>query len=450
MSYKLPFSDIAEVVMGQSPKKENVNTDSNGFPLLNGPTEFSARCPVPIQFTTSGKKFSEPNDILFCVRGSAGRMNYADQKYAIGRGIAAIRGRSGYPTPYVRAVIEQNLDRLLISATGSIFPNVGRDLLLSFEVEVSSLKEAKVANDLFVAFEDKIEINRQTNQTLEKIAQAIFKSWFIDFDPVNAKIEVLETGDGVDEAELAAMGVIAAKSPDELAELKQSKPEAYEKLAQTAALFPSAMQESELGEIPEGWDVSTIGDQVQITGGGTPSTKNPAYWEDGTVNWTTPKDLSNLTDKLLTDTERKITESGLEKISSGLLPVDTVLMSSRAPVGYLALVKIPVAINQGYIAMQCKKRLTPEFVLQWASSNMDEIKQRASGTTFAEISKKNFRPISVIVPSEDIVSAYREKAKTIYDTIYSFSEEIKTLSSIRNTTLSPLLSGEIELRETNP
>ena len=321
--------------------------------------------------------------------------------------------------------------------------------LAEFEFDFPDKEDRKEIGRILKSIDDKIQVNNQLNQTLERIAQAIFKSWFVDFEPVRTKIAVLEAGGTAEQAELAAMSAISAKDEATLKQLQADQPEAYAELEQTAALFPSAMEESELGEIPEGWEVSTIGEEVQISGGGTPSTKNPAYWENGATNWTTPKDLSNLTDKVLTDTERRITESGLEKISSGLLPVDTVLMSSRAPVGYLALAKIPVAINQGYIAMQCKKRLTPEFVLQWASSNMDEIKQRASGTTFAEISKKNFRPISVIVPPENIVSAYSKKAKTIYDKVYALSEEIKTLSSIRNTTLPPLLSGEIDLREPN-
>ncbi len=266
MSSRLPFSEIAEVVMGQSPTKENVNSESNGFPLLNGPTEFTARYPIPVQFTTAGKKFSQPDDILFCVRGSTtGRMNYSNQKYAIGRGIAAIRGKNGYPTPYVRAVIEQNLERLLAAATGSTFPNVGRDLLLNFEVEVTSPERATLANDLIVSLEDKIESNRQTNQTLEQIAQAIFKSWFVDFDPVKAKIETLAAGGSTDDSELAAMSVISAKNVVELNSLKASNPEAFNKLAQTAALFPAAMQDSELGEIPEGWEAGTLSDVAKYS-----------------------------------------------------------------------------------------------------------------------------------------------------------------------------------------
>ncbi len=410
------------------------------------------------------KRLSGP----FKVYGSNGCVDYHNESYVNGPGI--IIGRKGsvgavhlslepfWPIDTSFYIEKESIEELwfayyLLKSLGlenmnsdSAVPGLNRDNAHALPIKIPEKEEDRKALGKWISkFDDKIQVNNQLNQTLERIAQAIFKSWFVDFEPVRTKIAVLEAGGTAEQAELAAMSAISAKDEATLKQLQADQPEAYAELEQTAALFPSAMEESELGEIPEGWEVSTIGEEVQISGGGTPSTKNPAYWENGATNWTTPKDLSNLTDKVLTDTERRITESGLEKISSGLLPVDTVLMSSRAPVGYLALAKIPVAINQGYIAMQCKKRLTPEFVLQWASSNMDEIKQRASGTTFAEISKKNFRPISVIVPPENIVSAYSKKAKTIYDKVYALSEEIKTLSSIRNTTLPPLLSGEIDL-----
>ncbi|MBB3167487.1 restriction endonuclease subunit S [Simiduia aestuariiviva] len=339
---------------------------------------------------------------------------------------------------------QRKIDEISIGSTQKAITIVA---LKSIEVQLPNKDEQDRTVKILDSVTGKISTNAKTNQTLEQIAQALFKSWIVDFDPVKAKISVLEAGGTTEEAELAAMSMIAAKSSEQLAELKQSKPDTYEQLAQTAALFPSAMQESELGEIPEGWSVSTIGEEVHISGGGTPSTKNKDFWENGSIHWTTPKDLSNLRDKVLADTERKITEAGLEKISSGLLPVNTVLMSSRAPVGYLALAKVPVAINQGYIAMRCEKLLSPEFTLQWAVSNMDEIKQRASGTTFAEISKKNFRPISVVVPTEGIIKKYSDQAQSLYEKIYAAVEETRALSSIRDTLLPQLLSGNKSLKE---
>ncbi|MCK4499420.1 restriction endonuclease subunit S, partial [Candidatus Babeliales bacterium] len=230
---------------------------------------------------------------------------------------------------------------------------------------------------------------------------------------------------------------------DELDQLQAGQPEHYAQLKTTAKLFPVAMLDSELGEVPEGWEVSTIGEEVDVVGGGTPSTKNPEFWDGGEIHWTTPKDLSNLSDKVLLTTNRKITDVGLKKISSGLLPVNTVLMSSRAPVGYLALVKVPVAVNQGYIAMLCDKRLSPEFVIQWCNYAMDEIKQRSSGTTFAEISKKNFKIIPVIVSSEDIQQSYSEMVSDFYDKITETAIECKTLADICDSLLPKLLSGEV-------
>jgi len=228
------------------------------MPLLNGPTEFTSRCPVPVQFTTKGKKFAENGDILFCVRGSTtGRMNYADQKFVIGRGIAAIRGKNGYPTQYVRAVIERSLDRLLAAATGSTFPNIGRDQLLNFEVETVSPEDAIEVNKLIVSLEDKVEINRQINQTLEQIAQTIFKSWFVDFEPVKAKIEAKAAGR---DPERAAMCAISGKLEPEL---DQFSPEQHQQLAATAALFPDVLVDSELGLIPVGWEVQRIKDVVK-------------------------------------------------------------------------------------------------------------------------------------------------------------------------------------------
>ena len=298
--------------------------------------------------------------------------------------------------------------------------------------------------------DDFIAVNSQTNQTLEAIAQTLFKSWFVDFDPVKAKISVLAAGGSAEEAERAAMCAISARDEASLNTLQTAQPKAYAELARTAALFPSGMHDSELGEIPLGWELSEIGKEVNIVGGGTPSTKQSEYWDNGDICWTTPKDLSNATDKIILDTERKITKEGLNKISSGLLPVNTVLLSSRAPVGYLALSKVPLAINQGYIAMRCEQNLPPEYVLLWASSVMDEIKQRASGTTFAEISKKNFKPINVVVPSKALLDIFTQRASNIYDQIANQVSENSSLTRVRDTLLPKLLSGELTLPDNTP
>lgn len=330
--------------------------------------------------------------------------------------------------------------------TDAAVPGLNRNNAHRLEIKIPSTEEerAKLIEPL-IRLDEKIALNQQVSQTLEAMAQAIFKSWFIDFDPVKAKMAVLDTGGTEEEANLAAMRVISSKSQDELVVFKAAHPDKYAELYETAKLFPSEMEDSELGEIPKGWLPSFIGDEVNTVGGGTPSTKNPSYWEGGTIHWTTPRDLSGKADKIILDTGRKITEEGLTKISSGLLPVDTVLMSSRAPVGYLALAKVPIAVNQGYIAMKCEKTLTPEFVIQWCTANMEEIKAHAGGTTFAEISRTNFRKIPVIVPNELLISRYTDITASLYSTIEHNIKVSDTLAELRDTLLPRLLSGQIEL-----
>lgn len=406
----------------------------------------------------------------FPVYGSNGCVDFHDNAFVKGAGI--IIGRKGsvgaihlsklpfWPIDTSFYVEKSSIEELqfvyyLLKSLGlekmnsdTAVPGLNRENAHALPIRIPELEsDRKTLGSWLAKFNDKIELNTQTNQTLEEIAQAIFKSWFVDFEPVKAKIATLESGGTQDAAELAAMSAISGKNEAQLAQLKTQDADAYQQLAQTAALFPIAMVESELGEIPEGWGVSEIGDEVDIVGGGTPSTTEPSFWEDGEIHWTTPKDLSNNKSKVLLNTERKITEAGLAKISSGLLPVNTVLMSSRAPVGYLALAKVPVAVNQGYIAMKCNSTLPPEYVILWAESVMDEIQQRASGTTFAEISKKTFRVIPLVRPIPKLAARFKETTAEIFNKIAATEKQSQQLAELRDSLLPKLLSGEIDLSE---
>jgi type I restriction enzyme S subunit len=198
---------------------------------------------------------------------------------------------------------------------------------------------------------------------------------------------------------------------------------------------------------PEGWRTSIIGDEITISGGGTPSTKEPAYWEGGEHHWVTPKDLSVLSSPVLLTTGRRITDAGIAKISSGLLPVGTVLLSSRAPIGYLAIAEVPTAINQGFIAIICDRALPNLFVLFWCKESMGAIVSNANGSTFQEISKANFRPLRVVVPPEEVLTAFMTMASPLYQRTVSNLREIEALATVRDTILPKLLSGELRVRD---
>lgn len=325
--------------------------------------------------------------------------------------------------------------------SGAAIPRVVLRDFKRAKILLPKLEAQKKIGAVLQTIDDKIDLNRRINQTLEAMAQAIFRSWFVDFEPVKAKIAAIEQGQ---DPLRAAMRAISGKTD---AELDQMPREHHDQLAATAALFPDAMEESELGKIPKGWEVSTIGEMVEIAGGATPDTKNDSYWNPPEYFWTSPKDLSGLQSPVLLTTERKISTAGLSRIGSGLLPKGTLLMSSRAPIGYLAITQIPVAINQGYIAMLPGGKLPPLYLLMWCQQNMEEIKGQANGSTFMEISKKAFRPMLVICPGLGLIDAFVEVVAPMFDQIVAKVKESNQLSELRDNLLPKLLSGELQLEQ---
>jgi type I restriction enzyme S subunit len=293
----------------------------------------------------------------------------------------------------------------------SVQPVFNFTTLKGFEIQLPPLIEQREIGRILGALDDKIELNRNMNETLEAMARAIFKSWFTDFDPVRAKAEGRDMG-----------------MPKHISNL-----------------FPDSFENSELGETPRGWMVKTAGELAKISGGSTPDTKNPTFWEDGRHSWATPKDLSGLRTPVLLETERKITDSGLSQIASGLLPRGTVLLSSRAPIGYLAISEIPVAVNQGFIAMQPGPDISNLFLLLWAESAQEEIVSRANGSTFLEISKGNFRPIPVVTPPHLVLAAFERLVRPLYSRIVTNECEARTLTHLRDSLLPKLISGELRI-----
>jgi type I restriction enzyme S subunit len=284
-------------------------------------------------------------------------------------------------------------------ATGSVQQNLNITSLHGLVIPVPPLREQRAIAHILCTLDDKIELNHQMNKTLEAIGQAIFKHWFIDFEFPNEEGKPYKSSRG----ELVA---------------------------------------SELGLIPAGWRISNVGKEVQIGGGSTPDTSEPRYWDDGNSHWTTPKDLANLSGPILLDTARKITELGLSVIGGRLYPKGTLLLSSRAPIGYLAISEVPTAVNQGIIAIVPDKTVSNYYMLAWCRANIEEIKNRANGTTFLEISKSDFREMSIIIPPQNLMNHFSPISRSIYSLIHFNTKESVALQEIRDSLLPKLVSGK--------
>ena len=361
----------------------------------------------------------KPGDIVYSRRGDVERRALITEResgWLCGTGCIRVRLGEGVVDPaYASYFLSHPAPRewVVRHAVGATMPNMNSSILGALPFLLPPIAEQRAIAGVLGALDDKIEQNRRTARALERLAQVVFRAWFVDFEPVRAKVA----------------GVTSFPS------MPQSIFDA----------LPTCFVDSEIGPVPDGWEVKAIDDVVTVKGGGTPSTKNADYWDDGEHCWATPRDLSRLSHPVLLDTERRITDEGVRTISSGLLPAGTVLMSSRAPVGYLAIAGVPTAINQGFIAMICDGPLPPIVVLNWVSTSMEAIKARASGTTFPEISKRNFRTLTVVKPTTDVVVAYRRVAGPLFDLLTACVKENICLAEVRDCILPRLLNGQVRV-----
>lgn len=366
----------------------------------------------------------QPSDTLFVMVGATlGKVGFIREKdlpALMNQNMWLIRAKPEVADPrFIHYAFRHFIKESLGWASGSARSFLRRDDTRNLRIIAPNLGEQRAIAHILGTLDDKIELNRKQNETLEAMARTLFKAWFVDFEPVRAKME------GRWQRGQSLPGLPA---------------HLYD-------IFPDRLIESELGEIPEGWRHSTIGEEVKVCGGSTPSTKEPEFWEGGQHCWATPKDLSALKFPVLLDTDRKITDAGLAKISSGLLPVGTVLLSSRAPIGYLAIAEVPTAINQGFIAMKCDGALPNVFVLPWCRESMDAIVGNANGSTFQEISKSNFRPLRVVVPSEPVLKYFIRSTGSLHRQLAENERESRSLAQLRDTLLPKLISGELRVAD---
>lgn len=294
------------------------------------------------------------------------------------------------------------------NAVGLVMPNLNTGILERLPLRLPALEMQQAVSDILSALDDKIELNRQMAKTLEEMARALFKSWFVDFDPIRAKTESRST-----------------RLPDDL-----------------DAVFPGTIADD--GQ-PEGWTLQSIEEMFDVSGGNTPSTVEEGNW-GGPHQWATPKDLSSLSSPVLLQTERQLTDAGLARSTSGLLPTGSLLLSSRAPIGYMAFATRPVAINQGFAGF-VRKEISTVYAWAWCAAHMDMIKGNAGGSTFPEISKSVLRGLPMLRPSDAVLAAFETATAPLVSRMIAADEESATLAALRDALLPRLISGELRVRD---
>lgn len=244
------------------------------------------------------------------------------------------------------------------------------------------------------SLDSKIENNRRINANLEQQAQALFKSWFVDFEP-------FKDGEFV---------------------------------------------ESELGRIPKGWRVGTLEELGDIVGGSTPSKAKPEYYTDKGIAWLTPKDLSLSNAKFTARGEQDITQEGYDSCSTKLMPKGTVLFSSRAPIGYITIAKNDICTNQGFKSVVPNYAGTA-FLYCYLRSSTQEIENKATGSTFKEASGALMKSLQVVVAPKEIMDDFERQMEPLFDEQECVEDESRRLSTLRDTLLPRLMSGELHVKD---
>jgi type I restriction enzyme, S subunit len=393
--------DVAEISMGQSPKGDRCFEFEKGLPLLNGPTEFGSRHPTPTQWTDDPKRFAEIGDLLFCVRGSTtGRMNWANQEYAIGRGLAAIRHKSGPEyQPWLRGVIELQLPELLTAATGSTFPNVSKDQLHDLWVPDQPLPEQREIAGILGALDDKIELNRRMAATLEEMARSLYRSWFVDFDPVHAKT--------------------AGQPPAHMDKT-------------TAALFPDRFGDDGL---PEGWRMGCIYEIAKVQYG-APFKSNLFNTNQNGRPLVRIRDLKNHQAGVYT-TEVHPKEYVIQ-------PGDTVVGMDGDFTPYTWCAE-PSLMNQRVCCFMPVAKINHAFLRFSIPALLKAEEEAAVATTVIHLGKKDIDTFKVVLPSDAILHLFGERVNPLISKMVSVGLEAKTLATLRDSLLPRLMSGDLRV-----
>src|SRR5690554_4090513 len=275
-------------------------------------------------------------------------------------------------TDYIR----KSMINSMTGATGR--QRVNKDIFKSLELSLPSVEKQKRMADILSAYDDLIENNQKQIKLLEEAAMRLYKEWFVKLR------------------------------------------------------FPGHENTKIIDGVSEGWEKLYIEDVCQTVGGGTPSTKVPSYYNNGTIPWVTPTDITRNDCLILLDTEKKITEEGLARSSAKMSPSETILMTSRASVGFFGISEQEVCTNQGFISCIPNNKNLMMFLLLNLMSRKDEIRQKAGGATYLEINKSTFRKLIVIKPDDTLLNEFQSITYTILKRISALKKQSDLLKQARD------------------
>ncbi len=332
--------------------------------------------------------------------------------------VARLRGRKELDTAFLRYLIGSRsfTEHVLAVQTGTAVPHISGGQIRDFRFDLPLLDQQRAIAHILGTLDDKIELNRRTNETLEAMARAIFKSWFVDFDPVKAKA--------------------AGRHPAGMD-------------AETARLFPNKLQACELGEIPEGWDVGKVSDLCDaIFSGGTPSTLNPEYW-DGDIPWLSSGETRQA---FIVDTERRITPAGVSNSSTRLAPASSTVIASAGQGntrGQTSLLSFESYVNQSVVVLTANAHTSSPYHLFFDLERRYEEFRRVSDahSSRGSLTTKLLAGLDAVLPPSELIRQFDALVGPVVAQAIGNLCVSRTLAAVRDALLPKLMSGNVQLHE---
>jgi len=398
----ITIADLGRVVTGKTPPTEKLHLYGEAYPFIT-PTDIgNLRYCEPTRYLSEQGYKSQPNHLLpeksICVTciASVGKICITNRPSFTNQQINSIVVDLNFHDPFfIYYLLLTQVDHLKSIASGVATPIINKTAFSEIEITVAPLPIQRRIAGILSAYDELIENSQRRIRILESMARALYREWFVHF-----------------------------RFPGH----------------EEVPLVPSP-----LGEIPRGWEVRLVEGSFTIIGGGTPSRKISEYWEGGTIQWYSPSDLTGAGSMFMDDSKDHITDLGLKKSSARLFPAYSVMLTSRATIGAIAINTHQACTNQGFITCIPNERVPIFFLYHWLTENVLTFQRMASGATFKEISRGVFKTIQFLQPPQELVKQFESIAAPIAGQVLALQRQIQTLHRTRDLLLPRLLSGKIDV-----
>ncbi|EAA4084486.1 restriction endonuclease subunit S [Salmonella enterica subsp. salamae] len=430
--HKTPSAQVSGVPYIGIPQMKNGEIDFEASPRLISESDYKL-------WTEKAKP--QYGDIILSRRCNPGETAFVSgsTQFALGQNLVILRTNGlSITAEYLRWALNSSYwwDEVeKYKNPGAIFDSLKCGDIPNFQIPAPPLHIQNKISSILDSLTNRINLNNKVNQTLEQMSQTLFKSWFVDFDPVidNA----LDAGNPIPEA---------LQSRAELRQKVRNSADFKPLPADIRALFPAEFEETELGWVPKGWITTSFNDLIELIGGGTPKTSVEEYW-NGDIPWFSVVDAPNESDVYVLTTEKNITTEGLNNSSAKLLRKGTTIISARGTVGKCAMVAVPMAMNQSCYGVIGKNNISDEYVYFQLKNAVQTLQQMGHGSVFNTITRDTFKNIKVPFCNEELTNSYSLLVKNYFSKILNNNYQNIALTNLRDTLLPKLISGELSLED---